>query len=103
MQKLEAARDKGGMVGERRVVTMLFCDLKGSTAAAEGLDAAHDLLAPFGHWVTPVIRPRRFDTLFFVAPAPPGQLTEPDGSEVVRCLWDFPWDFLQALRSLAFA
>lgn len=38
MQKLEAARDKGGMVGERRVVTMLFCDLKGSTAAAEGLD-----------------------------------------------------------------
>ena len=38
MRKLEAARDKGGMVGERRVVTMLFCDLKGSTAAAEGLD-----------------------------------------------------------------
>ena len=38
MKKLEAAKDKGGMVGERRVVTMLFCDLKGSTAAAEGLD-----------------------------------------------------------------
>jgi class 3 adenylate cyclase/predicted ATPase len=38
MKKLEAARDKGGMVGERRVVTMLFCDLKGSTAAAEQLD-----------------------------------------------------------------
>lgn len=38
MKKLRAAQDKGGMVGERRVVTMLFCDLKGSTAAAEGLD-----------------------------------------------------------------
>ena len=38
MKKLQAARDKGGMVGERRVVTMLFCDLKGSTAAAERLD-----------------------------------------------------------------
>ncbi|HSL45915.1 MAG TPA: adenylate/guanylate cyclase domain-containing protein [Anaerolineales bacterium] len=38
MKKLQAAREKGGMVGERRVVTMLFCDLKGSTAAAEGLD-----------------------------------------------------------------
>jgi class 3 adenylate cyclase/tetratricopeptide (TPR) repeat protein len=38
MKKLEAARNKGGMVGERRVVTMLFCDLKGSTAAAEQLD-----------------------------------------------------------------
>ena len=38
MKKLQAAQDKGGMIGERRVVTMLFCDLKGSTAAAEGLD-----------------------------------------------------------------
>ena len=38
MRKLQAAREKGGMVGERRVVTMLFCDLKGSTAAAEQLD-----------------------------------------------------------------
>jgi len=26
------------MVGERRVITMLFCDLKGSTAAAEKVD-----------------------------------------------------------------
>ena len=36
--KLEAARAGGEMVGERRVVTMLFCDIKGSTAAAEQLD-----------------------------------------------------------------
>ena len=36
--KLEAARDSGDMVGERRVVTMMFCDVKGSTAAAEQLD-----------------------------------------------------------------
>jgi len=64
--------------------------------ASEGLAAACDLLVPFGHWVTPEIRPRRFDTLFFLAPAPPGQLTEPDGSEVVRCLWDSPQNILQA-------
>ncbi len=38
MSKLEAARQRGGMVGERRIVTMLFCDVKGSTAAAELLD-----------------------------------------------------------------
>ena len=38
MQKLEAARAAGEMVGERRIVTMLFCDVKGSTAAAEQLD-----------------------------------------------------------------
>jgi class 3 adenylate cyclase len=36
--KLEAARTGGEMVGERRVVTMLFCDIMGSTAAAEQLD-----------------------------------------------------------------
>jgi predicted ATPase/class 3 adenylate cyclase len=38
MSKLETARERGGMVGERRIVTMLFCDVKGSTAAAEQLD-----------------------------------------------------------------
>ncbi len=35
LAKLSAAR---GSVGERRVVTLLFCDLKGSTAFAEQLD-----------------------------------------------------------------
>ena len=38
MKKLQAARDTGGMIGERRVITMLFCDVKGSTAAAEKED-----------------------------------------------------------------
>jgi len=36
--KLEAARMRNTMVGERRVITMLFCDVKGSTAAAEKVD-----------------------------------------------------------------
>ena len=38
LQKLESARTSGGIQGERRVVTMLFCDVTGSTAAAEQLD-----------------------------------------------------------------
>src|SRR5439155_10396745 len=38
LNKLDVARVKGEMVGERRVVTMLFCDVKGSTAAADKLD-----------------------------------------------------------------
>ncbi len=37
-EKLLAARSARAMEGERRVVTMLFCDVKGSTAAAEQLD-----------------------------------------------------------------
>ncbi|MFQ5409635.1 MAG: adenylate/guanylate cyclase domain-containing protein, partial [Anaerolineales bacterium] len=36
--KLDAARAGGSMAGERRVVSILFCDVKGSTAAAEQLD-----------------------------------------------------------------
>jgi class 3 adenylate cyclase/tetratricopeptide (TPR) repeat protein len=36
--KLEAARSRNTMAGERRVITMLFCDVKGSTAAAEKVD-----------------------------------------------------------------
>lgn len=38
LAKLDSARAGGGMHGERRVVTMLFCDVKGSTAAASTLD-----------------------------------------------------------------
>ncbi len=38
LTKLDEARSRGEMVGERRVVTMLFCDVFGSTAAAEQLD-----------------------------------------------------------------
>jgi len=38
MTKFEAARAHEAMVGERRVITMLFCDVKGSTAAAEKVD-----------------------------------------------------------------
>src|SRR5215471_7122834 len=36
--KLESARARNSMAGERRVITMLFCDVKGSTAAAEKVD-----------------------------------------------------------------
>ena len=38
LSKLEFAATAGGMEGERRTVTMLFCDLQGSTAAAETMD-----------------------------------------------------------------
>src|SRR5687768_4012227 len=57
MKKLQAARDQGGMIGERRVVTMLFCDLKGSTAAAEQLDPedwTEIMNGAFTHMIKPV-------------------------------------------------
>jgi class 3 adenylate cyclase/tetratricopeptide (TPR) repeat protein len=36
--KLQAARSGNSLAGERRIITMLFCDVKGSTAAAETMD-----------------------------------------------------------------
>jgi class 3 adenylate cyclase/tetratricopeptide (TPR) repeat protein len=38
LSKLERARANRSMEGERRIVTVLFCDVKGSTALAEQLD-----------------------------------------------------------------
>lgn len=55
--KLEAARASGDMVGERRIVTMMFCDVKGSTAAAEQLDPeewSEIINGAFEHMIKPV-------------------------------------------------
>ena len=59
MKKLETARASGDMVGERRVVTMLFCDIKGSTEAAEHLDPeewSEIINGAFEHMITPVFK-----------------------------------------------
>ena len=45
------------MEGERRIVTMLFCDVKGSTAVAETLDPevwTEIMNGAFEHLITPV-------------------------------------------------
>ena len=57
--KLDAVQASGGMVGERRIVTMLFCDVKGSTAMAGQLDPeewAEMMKGTVEHLVTPVYR-----------------------------------------------
>jgi 8-oxo-dGTP pyrophosphatase MutT (NUDIX family) len=61
-------------------------------AEAEDLELATDLLAPFAHWITPVQVRRRFDTHFFVIPAPTSQTALHDGSESVDSVWIRPAD-----------
>ena len=39
-------------------------------------------LLPFAHWITPHMMPKRFDTLFYVARAPSGQVAVHD--EIVK-------------------
>ncbi len=55
-----------------------------------GLELAADLLVPFAHWITPKPRPRRFDTYFYLAPAPDAQEALHDGTEAVDSLWVTP-------------
>jgi class 3 adenylate cyclase/tetratricopeptide (TPR) repeat protein len=57
--KLETARRDQRLVGERRVVTILFCDVKGSTAAAANLDPedwAEIINGAFEHMIRPIYR-----------------------------------------------
>jgi 8-oxo-dGTP pyrophosphatase MutT (NUDIX family) len=48
------------------------------------------------HWITPVGPPRRYDTRFFVALAPVGQVATHDAGETVADLWIRPLDALAA-------
>ena len=59
LNKLEAAKSGGKSEGERRIVTMLFCDVSGSTAAAEKLDPeewAQIMNGAFENLIAPVYR-----------------------------------------------
>jgi 8-oxo-dGTP pyrophosphatase MutT (NUDIX family) len=58
-----------------------------------------DLLLPFAHWITPPHAPKRFDTHFFVAPAPSGQAVNADRREVVSAVWSRPGDVVAAAES----
>lgn len=58
-EKLAAARQSRAMQGERRVVTLLFCDVKGSTRMAEQLDPeewAEIMHEAFQYLVEPIYR-----------------------------------------------
>ena len=56
----------------------------------ENLRLACDRLVHFAHWITPIMMPKRFDTHFFIAPAPHGHRGRHDGRESVDSLWIAP-------------
>jgi len=72
-----------------------FSDVLAST----GLVLALDLLVPFAHWITPVGLPKRFDTHFFLAIAPPDQVGAHDGQESVDSIWVSPSAALAGAQS----
>ena len=52
-----------------------------------GLHLRSDLLRPWAHWTTPLFEPRRFDTWFFVARLPEGQVARDIREEADRTHW----------------
>lgn len=55
---------------------------------------ALDLLVPYAHWITPEKMPKRFDTWFFLAAAPPEQVGAHDGRESTDSIWVSPREAL---------
>ncbi len=66
--------------------TLSFRDLM----QQQGLRPALGRLTYFSHWITPSAVPRRFDTRFFVALAPAGQIASHDQGETVDHIWIQP-------------
>ena len=69
-------------------------------AAAVPFGLATDRLVRFAHWITPPGRPKRFDTHFFVAAAPSGQMDpNVDGYEIVEAQWYRPQSLLDDVHA----
>jgi 8-oxo-dGTP pyrophosphatase MutT (NUDIX family) len=56
-------------------------------------------LTPLSRWVTPEAEPKRFDTHFFLARAPQGQVPRSDEREAIRVLWATPRALLEEYES----
>ena len=75
-----------------------LCDSKISflkVLADNGMVLALDELVPYAHWITPEGMPKRFDTWFFLAAAPPEQVGAHDGKESTDSIWVSPREALE--------
>src|SRR5262249_50681655 len=66
-----------------------------AVAAEERLRLATGGIHYFRRWVTPLGAPRRYDTRFFVAHPPEGQVPVHDDHEVIANLWIGPTEALE--------
>jgi 8-oxo-dGTP pyrophosphatase MutT (NUDIX family) len=64
-----------------------------------GMVLALDELVPYAHWITPEGMPKRFDTWFFLAAAPPEQVGAHDGKESTDSIWVSPREALEGGES----
>src|SRR5205085_10824844 len=94
--------DSAELVAERRAL---------ATGATRLLELFHrrrwrlaaDALTYFAHWVTPEVETRRFDTRFFLAVMPPGQVPVFDAGETTDGSWLRPAEAIARCREGALA
>ncbi len=93
--------EEAHFVAERAAVnagTRRFLDL----CRDEGLMLMVGDVHYFAHWITPKGAPRRFDTRFFVAAAPPNQHAAHDAGETIAEAWIAPRAALAGHREGSF-
>jgi 8-oxo-dGTP pyrophosphatase MutT (NUDIX family) len=64
-----------------------------------GLVLRADLLVPWARWITPEAELRRFDTCFFAAALPAGQLATGHQAEADKSAWLRPADAIEAAKA----
>jgi 8-oxo-dGTP pyrophosphatase MutT (NUDIX family) len=92
---LARPRDDARFVSAERVSALDRGAPFAALMAREDLVPATDALVPFACWITPAFLPKRFDTHFFLALAPPDHALAHDGREAVDSIWIAPRDALE--------
>lgn len=64
-----------------------------------GISVPVEQLRAYDRWVTPEALPKRFDTVFFLAPAPDGAEAVIDGEEIVDSRWATPTVLLRDVEA----
>jgi 8-oxo-dGTP pyrophosphatase MutT (NUDIX family) len=83
--------DVSGADWERARLALISRELGFAEFLADnGLVLRSDLLAAWSRWITPEFEPRRFDTYFFLAALPEGQVTRDVGGEADDTVWCAP-------------
>ena len=92
---LARPRGEGRFVSAERVSALDRNAPLAALMARADLVPATDALVPFARWITPAFLPKRFDTHFFLALAPPDHALAHDGRETVNSIWIAPRDALE--------